>query len=220
MNPRNVICLLLSTSALALPSLASADNSDPTNYTPPPAPAEAPTKPGDDGMPADRLALRIAPAVFVPLGSLADATQMGGGVFAGLDYRLSQHFVLTMRGGYVTTFEQEHSLGGFTMKSSVDFAPFLGGIKWYLAEPNEGIFVAGEAGPVLAIASARFQGSAGNTPINSQASGSQTNFGSAASLGYQTHRWDLRASFVSLDLGHADKSRGVMATAAIAFAQF
>ncbi len=219
MNPRHIICTLLTTAALALPSMASADTSDPTNYTPPPAPVEAPTKPVD-GMPAERLALHIAPAIFVPFGTLADATQAGGGVLAGVDYRLSTSFVLTLRGGYVATFEQERSVAGFTLKSSVDFAPFLGGIKWYLAEPNEGIFFAGEAGPILAIGSSRILGNAGNVPINVQGSGSQTNLGATASFGYQTGMWDLRLGAVSLDVGHADKSMGLMATAALSFAKF
>ena len=85
MNPQNVIRILLSTAALALPSIAHADTMDPTNYSLPPAPAEAPTKPAD-GMPGERVALHIAPVFFVPFGSLADATQAGGGVFAGLDW--------------------------------------------------------------------------------------------------------------------------------------
>src|SRR2546422_973143 len=83
----------------------------------------------------------------------AGVTQMGGGALAGLDVRLSPRFVLTLRGGYVSSFEKEQTIGGLSMKSSVDFAPFLGGIKWYLAEPNEGVFFAGEAGPILAIGS-------------------------------------------------------------------
>ncbi len=218
MNPRQLLCALLTTATLAAPSVARADNSDPTNYTPPPAPAEAPAKPGD--MPAERLALHIAPAFFVPLGNLADATQAGGGALAGIDYRLSPHLVLTMRGGYVSTFEQSRAIAGYTLKSSVDFAPFLGGIKWFFAEPNEGVFFAGEAGPVLAIVSMRVQGQTSATPVDVAASGSQTNFGAAASFGYQTGRWDLRAGVVSLDMGHASNTMGVMATAAIAFAQF
>ena len=106
------------------------------------------------------------------------------------------------------------------MKSSVDFAPFLGGLKWFLAEPNEGVFFAGEAGPVLAIGSSRILGSAGNVPINVQGAGSTTNLGAAASIGYQAGRWDLRIGALSLDVGHADKSMGAMATAALSFAQF
>ena len=46
-------------------------------------------------------------------------------MFAGIDYRLSTSLVLTLRGGYVATFEQERSVAGFTLKSSVDFAPLL-----------------------------------------------------------------------------------------------
>lgn len=218
MNPRTIVCAVLSTVALSLPSAARADNSDPTNYTPPPAPAEAPPQPGD--MPAQRLALHIAPALFVPFGALADATQAGGGALAGLDYRLSPRFVLTLRAGYVSTFEKDQTIAGFLVKSSVDFAPFLGGIKWFLAEPNEGVFFAGEAGPVLAIGTSRFQGSAANVPINVQGSASQTNLGAVASLGYQTGAWDLRLGALSLDVGHADKSMGVMATAALSFAKF
>ncbi len=218
MNPPKLLYTLLSAAALVAPSVARADMNDPTNYSPPAAPAEAPAKPGD--MPAERLALHIAPAFFVPIGNLGEATQAGGGALAGIDYRVSAHFVLTMRGGYVSTFEQDRTIAGLTLKSNIDFAPFLGGIKWFFAEPNEGVFFAGEAGPVLAIGSSRIQGSAGNMPINVQGSGSTTNLGAAASIGYQTGRWDLRAGVLSLDVGHADKSMGVMATAAIAFAQF
>ena len=219
MKPRSLISVILAAAAVALPSIAHADDSDPTNYRPPPAPAEAPTKPADP-MPDERFALHVAPALFMPFGALADATGAVGGALAGLDYRISSRFVLTFRGGYVSTFEKEQPVAGLTMKSSVDFAPFLGGLKWFLAEPNEGIFFAAEAGPVLAIGSTRIQGGAANVSVDVRGSGSQTNLGGAASFGYQTGSWDLRASLVSLDLGHADKSMGLMASASLAFAQF
>ncbi len=95
MNPRRIIYTLLTTAALALPSMASADTSDPTNYTPP-APAEAPT--AHDAIP-QKLALHLEPIAFVPVGSLGDVTGIGAGVMGGIEIRLSPSVSVTGRAG-------------------------------------------------------------------------------------------------------------------------
>jgi hypothetical protein len=219
MKSRTLVSIILSTAALVAPSLAHADNSDPTNYTPPPAPAEAPAKPGD--VPAQRLALHVAPAFFAPIGNLSDATQALGGGLAGIDYRLSSHATLTIRGGYLAALaSQDQTIAGMRVQSSLDIAPVLGGVKWYILQPNEGFFFATEGGAIVAIGSTRVAGQAGNVPVTVNSSGSDTHFGAGAYLGIETGRWDFRAGMLTLDVGHVGNSTGVMASASLAFAQF
>lgn len=217
MNARKLITLILSTATLIAPSVAHADEAiGGANYGPPP---EAPATPSD--MPAQRLALHVAPALFVPVGNLADATQALGGGLVGIDYRLSSHATFTLRGGYLAAVaDQDQTIAGLHIKSSLDFAPVLGGVKWYIAQPNEGVFFATEGGAIFATGSTRMLGQAGNIPVNVALSGSSTNFGAGAYVGYETGRWDFRAGVLTLDVGHPSNSTGVMATASLSFAQF
>jgi hypothetical protein len=218
MNRAVIAALVAATTTLVATSATSAH----AEFVPepPPAPtAEAPKADVRDPL-AERFALHLDPVVLVPFGALSDATGIGAGAMLGGEYRVSPSLSFTGRVGYISGMEQQRSVADFQLASSIDTAPFLGGIKYYVIEAQEGLFLSAELGAIYVHGTARVVGHAGSTNVDANASGSATNFGGLLSAGYQAGRWDLRAGLLAHDAQHIDSSSALVASVGCSFAQF
>ena len=213
------------TTALAIATLfgttrarAEGPETDPAGHAAPQAEvtAEVPQVPpahGTDGV----IGLHAEPVMMVPMGSLANVTGPGIGGLLGLDYRLSNAWLLTGRAGYIAGSSATLAVAGATVNSSLSYAPALAGAKVYLAGTDWAhLYAAGEGGVVIITNTA--SADAGDASV--AASGSSTHVCASLSAGLELDMLDLRVGLLAADVAHADSSTVAMVSLGFRFATF
>jgi hypothetical protein len=159
-------------------------------------------------------ALGVDGAVVLPIGDWSDISGLGIGALVAGHYDLSPQLAVTGRVGYIHHLSK--SVGGSDF--STYEIPVLGGIKYRLGDPGEGMYLGAEAGLVSLGARAEVENPF--TGESESVSDSDIEIGLTAGVGYETGDFDLRGQVFFPSLDHIDDLIGIMGTVGYRFSRF